>query len=108
MRMADRDMFSLDDRTGNAVTTVALFMAAAAILYMARGAFLVLLLSLFFAYLLEPGVALVQEHSPPFRKNRTWAIAQVYIIGTLVLGGLGYEFGPRLAAQAKSLNATVR
>jgi predicted PurR-regulated permease PerM len=47
-------MFSLDDRAGNVVTTVALFMAAAFILYMARGAFLILLLALLFAYLLEP------------------------------------------------------
>ena len=101
-------MFSLDDRTGNVVTTAALFLVAAAILYVARGAFLILLLSLFFAYLLEPAVALLEEHSPLFRKNRTSAIAQVYFIGTLALGGLGYEFGPRLAAQAKSLNATVR
>jgi len=101
-------VFSLDDRTGNVVTTVALFLLAAAVLYIARGAFLILLLSLFFAYLIEPAVALVQERSPLFRKNRTWAIAQVYVIGTLVLGGLGYEFGPRLAAQARSLNTTVR
>ncbi len=100
-------MFSLDDRTGNVVTTVALFMAAATILYMARGAFLVLLLSLLFAYLLEPAIALLQQHSRLGRKNRTWAIAQVYLIGTLVLGGLGYEFGPHLAAQAKNLNAAV-
>src|SRR6266852_87731 len=100
-------MFSLDDRTGNVVTTVALFMAAATILYMARGAFLVLLLSLLFAYLLEPAIALLQQHSRLGRKNRTWAIAQVYLIGTLVLGGVGYEFGPHLAAQAKNLNAAV-
>ena len=38
-------MFSLDDRAGNVVTTVALFLVAAAILYLARGAFLILLLS---------------------------------------------------------------
>jgi len=82
-------------------------MAAATILYMARGAFLVLLLSLLFAYLLEPAIALLQQHSRLGRKNRTWAIAQVYLIGTLVLGGLGYEFGPHLAAQAKNLNAAV-
>lgn len=47
-------MFSLDDRAGNVVTTVALVITAAFILYMARGAFLILLLSLLFAYLLEP------------------------------------------------------
>jgi predicted PurR-regulated permease PerM len=101
-------VFSLDDRAGNVITTVALFLLTASILYAARGAFFILLLSLFFAYLLEPAIASVQEHSPLFRRNRTSAIAQVYLIGTLALGSLAYVFGPRLAAQAKSLNATVR
>src|SRR5258708_18978902 len=100
-------MFSLDDRAGNAVTTVALFMVAVTVLYMARGAFLILLLSLLFAYLLEPAVTLVQQHSWLGQKNRTWAIAQVYLIGTLVVGGLAYEFGPHLVAQIKNLNAAV-
>jgi predicted PurR-regulated permease PerM len=99
--------FSLDDRAGNVVTTVALFMAGAAILYQERGAFLILLLSLLFAYLLEPAVTGVQQHSRLGRKNRTWAIAQVYLIGTLVPGSLGYEYGPHLAAQIRNLNAAV-
>jgi predicted PurR-regulated permease PerM len=98
---------SLDDRAGNVVTTVALFMAAAAIIYLARRAFLILLLSLLFAYLLEPAVTLIQQHSRLGRNNRTYAIAQVYLIGTLVLGSLGYEFGPHLATQIKNLNAAV-
>src|SRR5208337_5569501 len=100
-------MFSLDDRTGNVVTTVALFMVAATILYLARGAFLILLLSLLFAYLIEPVVTWVQNHSPLGRKNRTWAIAQVYLLGALLLGSLGYTFGPRLVAQLKDLSAAV-
>jgi predicted PurR-regulated permease PerM len=100
-------MFPLDDRTANAVTTVALFMAAAAILYLARGAFLILLLSLLFAYLLEPAVTWVQLHSRLGQQNRTWAIAQVYLIGTVVLGSLGYEFGPHVAAQIRNLTAAV-
>lgn len=100
-------MFSIDDRTGNVVTTVALFLAAAAVLYLARSAFFILLLSLLFSYLLEPTVAFVQQHSRLSQKNRTWAIAQVYLIGTLVLGTLGYEFGPRVAAQLKNFNAAV-
>jgi predicted PurR-regulated permease PerM len=100
-------MFSIDDRAGNVVTTVALFLAAAAILYRARGAFFILLLSLLFAYLLEPAVRLMQQHSRLGRKNRTWAIAQVYLIGTLLLGSLGYEFGPHIVAQIKNLNAAV-
>ncbi len=100
-------MFSLDDRAGNVVTTIALFLAAAAVVYLARGAFLILLLSLLFAYLLEPLVTWVEHHSRLGQKNRTWAIAQVYLIGMLALGGLGYEYGPRLVAQIKSLNAAL-
>lgn len=100
-------MFSIDDRAGNVVTTVALFLAGATILYLARGAFFIWLLSLLFAYLLDPVVTLVQQHSRLSHKNRALAIAQVYLIGTLVLGSLGYEFGPRVAAQLKNLNAAV-
>jgi len=100
-------MFAIDDRTGNIVTTVALFLIAGLVLYLARGAFFILLLSLLFAYLLEPPVALVQRHVRLGSNNRTWAIALVYLIGTLVLGLLGYAFGPHLAAQVKSFNAAL-
>ena len=55
-------LFAIDDRTGNVVMTVALFLIAASVLYLARGAFFVLLLSLLFAYLLEPAVSLVRWH----------------------------------------------
>ncbi len=100
-------MFALDDRAGNVVTTVALFAVAASILYLARGAFFILLLSLLFAYLLEPAVTFVQRHSRLGRGSRTWAIVQVYLMATLVVGGFGYALGPHLVAQMKSLNAAV-
>src|SRR6516164_9491778 len=100
-------MFSIDDHAGDVVTTVTVFTVAATIFYVARGAFLVLFLSLLFAYLLEPAVTCIEHHSRLGQKSRTWAIAQVYLVGTLVLGGLGYEFGPRLGAEIKSLNSAV-
>src|ERR1700693_5706365 len=100
-------MFSIDDRAGNVVTTVALFLVMVTVLYVARRAFFILLLSLLFAYLLEPAVTLVQQHSRVGQHNRTWAIVQVYLIGTLLLGGLGWEFGPHLVAQVRNLNAAV-
>jgi predicted PurR-regulated permease PerM len=100
-------MFSLDDRTGNIVTTVAVFAVAAVILYLARAAFFILVLSLFFAYLLEPAVTLVQRHSRLAHKNRTWAVALVYLIGILVIGGAGYFLVPHLVAQMKSLHMVV-
>jgi len=100
-------MFSIDDRTGNVVTTVILFLIAAAILYLARVTFLILLASILFAHLLEPAVRAVQTHSRPGRGNRKSAIAQVYLVGTLLFGALGYEFGSRVAAQLKTFNSAL-
>jgi len=100
-------MFSLDDRAGNVITTVALFAVAATILYFARGAFFIVLLSLLFAYLLDPVVTWVQQHSWLGEKNRAWAISQVYLVGAIVIGSVGYKSGPHLATQLKNLNAAV-
>ena len=100
-------MFSLDNRAGNVMTTVALFVMAAVILYIARGAFLMLLLSLLFAYLLEPAVTWLQRHSRLGRNNRTWAIAQVYLLAILGLGSVGYKLGPHVAGQLRNLSAAV-
>ncbi len=100
-------MLSLDDRTGNVLTTVTIFLLAAVILYSARGSLFILLLSLFFAYLLEPAVALVQRHSRLGGKNRAWAIVQVYLVGALLVAGFSFGLGPRVAAQMKNLNEAM-
>lgn len=100
-------MLSIDDRTGNVVTTVALFLIAAAVLYLARSAFFILLLSLLFAYLLEPLVTFAQAHTRLGQGNRTWAIAQVYLLGFALLGVIGYAAGPTLMRQIKNLNAAL-
>ena len=100
-------MFSIDDRTGNVVTTVILFLIAAAILYLARVTFFILLASILFAHLLEPAVRAAQTHSRLARGNRKSAIAQVYLVGTLLFGALGYEFGSRVAAQLKTFNSAL-
>ena len=100
-------MLSIDDRAGYIVTTVAVFLLAAAVLYLARVAFFVLMLSLLFAYLLEPAVAFAQQHTRLGRRTRTWAIAQVYLGGIVLLGSIGYKTGPILLRQIKSLNAAV-
>jgi predicted PurR-regulated permease PerM len=100
-------MFSIDDRAGNVITTVILFLIAAAILYLARVAFLVLLGSILFAHMLEPAVTTVQLHSRLGRGNRNWAIAQLYVVGTLVFGGLAYAFGSGISGQLKSFNSAL-
>jgi predicted PurR-regulated permease PerM len=100
-------MLSIDNRAGNVVTTVAVFLLAAAVLYLARSAFFILLLSLLFAYLLEPMVTFAQRHTRLGQKNRNWAIAQVYLAGFILLGAIGYGLGPTLVRQIKSFNSTV-
>jgi predicted PurR-regulated permease PerM len=100
-------MLSIDDRAGNVMTTVAVFVIAAATLYLARGVLFIMLLSLLFAYLLEPAVALIQRHSRLGGKSRSGAIVQVYVAGFLILGSLGYWFGPVLVGQIKNLNAAL-
>lgn len=67
----------------------------------------ILLLSLLFAYLLEPAVAFLQQRSGLGKHHRSWAIAEVYLIGTILLGIVGYESGPRVIAEIKSLNAAL-
>jgi predicted PurR-regulated permease PerM len=100
-------MFSLDDRTGNAITTIGIFLIGAALLYIVRGGLLIFVLSVLFAYLLEPAVAFMQRHFRLSQKNRTWAIAQVYLAGILVFGAVGYELGPHVATQMRNLKAAV-
>jgi predicted PurR-regulated permease PerM len=100
-------MFSLDDRAGNVITTVATFIIAASLLYIVRGAVLIFALSVLFAYLLEPAVTFIQRHSRLSEKNRVWAIAQVYLAGVLVVGIVGYKLGPHVAAQMRNLKAAV-
>jgi predicted PurR-regulated permease PerM len=100
-------MLSIDDRAGNVATTVALFLIAAAVLYLARSAFFILLLSVLFAYVLEPLVTFAQQHTRLGQRSRTWAIAQIYLAGFALIGAIGYGLGPALVRQIKSLNAAV-
>ena len=100
-------MFTIDDRAGNVVTTVALFLMAGTVLYLARVTLLVLLASVLLAHLLEPAVTAMQKHWRLGRGNRNCAIAQVYLIGTLAFGGLGYAFGSGIASQLKNFNSAL-
>lgn len=82
-------------------------MAAAAVLYLACGAFFILLLALLLAYLLEPAVAFVEKHSKLGRNNRALAIAQVYVVGTVAVIAIAYKLGPSLIAQLRNFSAAI-
>src|SRR6266852_6806890 len=96
-----------NDRTGNVLTTVALFAAIAAVVYAARATLVVFVLALLLAYLLEPLVAWVQGRLPARSGSRHAAIAVVYAFGTLLVAGAGYALGPAVAAQLQQWNASL-
>jgi len=100
-------VFDLDDRTGNVLTTVALFAAITGVAYAARATLVVFILSLLLAYVLEPVVAWVQGLLPSRSYSRAAAIALVYLVGALLGAGIGYALAPALAKQMQRLNAAA-
>jgi len=96
-------VLALDDRTGNVLTTIALFAVVAAVAFAASATIVVFVLALLFAYLLEPLVAWVERRLPPRVSGRTRAIAVVYLMGAGVAAAAGYAAGPAIAAQWRRL-----
>jgi predicted PurR-regulated permease PerM len=94
-------MFAFDDRTGNVITTLTAFFVAAAIVYFARSTFLVLLVALLLSYMLDPLVSWVERRQPFGRSSRSLAIAEVYLVGTALIGGVVYKAGPGMVAQLR-------
>jgi len=78
-------MVELDDRTGNILTTIALFAIVAAIAYATRTTIAVFVLALLFAYLLEPAVTWVHLRLTPRASSRNSAIAVVYVVGLSIV-----------------------
>jgi predicted PurR-regulated permease PerM len=98
-------VFVPDDRTGNVLTTVALFAAVLGVAYAARTIVLVFILSMLFVYLLEPSIGWLQRRFSSC--GRTCAIAQVYLLGTLLVGSLAYGLGSVVAGQIQQVNAAA-
>jgi predicted PurR-regulated permease PerM len=100
-------VLSLDDRTGNVLTTVGLFAAVVAMAYAARATLIVLVLALLMAYLLEPAVGWVQGRLPLHPRSRETAIALVYLIGASLLVASAFTMGPAVARQVQRLNEAL-
>jgi len=81
-------------RTPSILLTILLFAALCAIAYSARRVILLFVLSVFFAYLMNPTVKFLQHHSLLFRDLRGAAVMEAYI-GVLILIGLAiYSIAP--------------
>ena len=100
-------MLSLDDRTGNILTTIALFATVVGMAFAARAALVVFVLALLLAYVLEPAVGWVQGRLPSHSQSRAVSIAIVYLAGISLLIGTGYAIEPAIAGQLERLKAAV-
>ncbi len=70
------------------------------LVYVVRRVLLLIALSLFFAYLLFPLVRLTQRR---LVRSRPLAIAVVYLVVLVALGGAGVAVGPRLTTEVQNL-----
>ena len=81
-------------RTSNVLLTILLFAAICAIAYWARHVILLFVLSVFFAYLMNPAVKFLQHHPLIFKDFRGAAVTEAYV-GILILIALAtYTFAP--------------
>lgn len=86
-----------DRRTSDVLLTVLLFAAVCTVVYLARRIFLIFILSILFAYLIDPVVKFLQRHSLFFRNLRGPAVVEVYLAIVLLITLTGYTFAPGVA-----------
>ncbi len=96
-------MTILDSRTSRVLFTALLFAVGLGFLYAARRTLILFLFAIFFAYLINPAVARLEKLS----RSRAWAIAVIYLLLLVGLGGFGFLVGPRIARQSARLGASL-
>jgi predicted PurR-regulated permease PerM len=99
-------MLGIDQRTARATWTVFVIGLLIWLTYEARGAILLFILAIFFAYMLAPIVEYLDQWTPR-RLSRRLSLAAVYtvLIAVLILGGI--SFGSRLSEEGSTLLAKL-
>jgi predicted PurR-regulated permease PerM len=95
-------MAIFDSRTARVLTTMFVFFVVAWFVYEVRTTLIVILFSVFFAYLLEP-VVLRFERSRFGRNSRRLAILETYVVCGGILALLLVIFGPHIANDMRRL-----
>ena len=96
-------MTILDSRTSRVLFTALLFAVGLGFLYTARRTLILFLFAIFFAYLINPAVVRLEK----LFRSRAWAIAVIYLLLLVGLGGFGFLVGPRIARQSTRLGASL-
>ena len=84
-------------RTTIVLMTILSFAAVCAAVYEVRRVILLFVLSVFFAYLLNPAVKFLQNHSLLFRHLRRAAVMEAYVGILVLVAFVGYSIAPALA-----------
>ena len=92
-----------DRRTTDVLLTILLFAGVCALVYCARRIILVFVLAVVFAYLIDPVVKFLQQHSLFFRNLRGPAVVEVYLAIVLLIALTGYTFAPGVARNTTKL-----
>lgn len=95
-----------DSRTARVLITILLFVAVGAFLYGARRTVIAFLFAVFFAYLLDPLVNLVNR-TRLGRGSRGRSIAIVYLVLICVLAIVFSLTGPKLVTEARTLGTQL-
>ncbi|MGB8010079.1 MAG: AI-2E family transporter [Terriglobales bacterium] len=96
-------MTILDSRTSRVLLTAFLFAVGLGFLYAARRTLILFLFAIFFAYLINPGVARLEK----LVRSRVWAITIIYFLLLVGLAVFGLLVGPRIARQSSRLGAQL-
>lgn len=103
-----------DRRTVNVLCTILLFAVVLAIVYFARGVFVIFIFAILFAYLIDPVVRFLQRHSLIFKNLRGPHVAEAYLFFLILIpltihfvapGSLGTT--TRLAKQMPAFVASI-
>ena len=97
----------LDKRTASVLLTILVFVAAGAFIYAASRILVIFLLSIFFAYLLEPLVSRFQRWTSISRGSRGLAILEVYVILCASIALVFLLLGLRITDQTRSLTGAL-
>ena len=97
----------LDKRAASVLLTILLFVAAGAFIHAASRVLIIFLLSIFFAYLLEPLVSRFQQWTSISRGSRGLAILEVYVILCAAMALVFILLGLRIADQARNLSGAL-
>src|ERR1700733_13326878 len=83
-----------DRHTANVLLTILMFAVVLAIVYIARGVFVIFCFAILFAYLIDPVVRFLQRHSLLFKNLRGPHVAEAYLVLLLLIALVFHALAP--------------